>query len=109
MVKTLQNVDLTIVSEQDEIDFAKLGGKLEKVDTNNFLFTVTAKRRYDPKPRFFDGNCLSVTLADDNHTVRCYMKTFQIRQSAAFLEELYKEIQIAAHKLVGYQTGNMEV
>lgn len=108
MIKTLTNINLTVVTSKENPDFNKMSGRLEMVDNANFLFSETERKKYDPKPRFYDGNCLTVTLSDDCKTVRCYMKSFELSETTTFLEELYKEVQSVGNKLINLSNSERE-
>ena len=108
MIKTFNNVSLTVISERSEeqIDFSKLSGKLNAVDNSNFMFTEVIKKSYQPREKFFDGRFLSVIVGDDNSTIRCYVKSFTVDQAEDFLTDFYQELTIAVRKLGEFNSSN---
>ena len=110
MIKTFNNVSLTVISEKSEeqVDFSKLNGKLNEVDPHNFMFTEVVKKSYAPREKFFDGRFLSVIVGEDNKNVRCYVKSFTVEQAEDFLTDFYQELTIAVRKLGDFNSTTKE-
>ena len=80
MVKVFKGIDLTIVSpkNESEINLAKVSGRLEQIDSNEFMFTDVPKKIYAPKDRFYDGDYVSCVIGEDGKTARVYFKKIEI-------------------------------
>ncbi len=110
MVKVFKGIDLTVVSprNESELNLAKVSGRLEQIDSNEFMFTDVPKKIYAPKDRFYDGDYVSCVIGDDGKTARVYFKKLDIADADKFLEAAYQELNLVCQRLKDYQNGNME-
>ena len=95
MIQNLSNINLSIVSDMENVPVEKISGRLDRVDSTSYLFTAGKTQKSNPLPRVYKGTYLSVAI-DKRGGVRCYLKRFDADQTTTVLESVYQEFQLAA-------------
>jgi len=91
MIKTLKNVDLTIITEREEL-LENFNAKVQILDSENVVLTEKVTKQYVANPRLFEGETLSLSI-DKNGKANIFVKKFDPKSAIGFLENLYCDLQ----------------
>ena len=105
MVKNFEHVNLSVVSDHDansNVQICKMNGKLDRVDSMNYVFNASPTKKSDPLPKLYVGSCITVAV-DDKGGIRCYIKKFQPKDAVSFMDDMFVEMQAALVKIADYE------
>ena len=108
MIKNFEHVNLSVVSDHDAnsvVPISKMNGKLDCVDSQNYIFNASPTKKSAPLPKLYVGSCLTVAV-DDKGGIRCYIKKFQPSEAVSFMDDMFVEMQMALAKIAEYQEND---
>ena len=111
MIKNFEHVNLSVVSDHDAnsvVPISKMNGKLDCVDSQNYIFNASPTKKASPLPKLYVGSCLTVAV-DDKGGIRCYVKKFQPSEAVSFMDDMFVEMQDALVKIADYERDGLIV
>lgn len=111
MIKNFERVNLSVVSDHESnavVAISKMNGKLDCVDSQNYIFNASPTKKSAPLPKLYVGSCLTVAV-DDKGGIRCYVKKFQPAEAVAFMDDMFVEMQDALVKIADYERDGLIV